>query len=83
VATEGDFDPDLFVSLRDGRSPTAEDNDLASTMRGADTVRISSEDNYWEERGWAKQAGVVVVVGVRYASAGTYTLVLTSPETQQ
>ena len=83
VATEGNFDPDLFVSLVDGRSPTAEDYDLASTMTGADTVRISSEDSYWGEKGWAKQAGVVVVVGVRYAAAGTYTLVLTSPETQQ
>jgi hypothetical protein len=83
VAAEGNFDPDLFVSLLDGRSPTAEDYDLASTMEGADTIRISSEAPYWEERGWPKQAGVVVVVGVRYATAGTYTLVLTSPETQQ
>jgi len=83
VATQGGFDPDLFVSLRDGRSPTAEDYDLASTMTGADSIRISSEDAYWAERGWAKEAGVVVVVGVRYAAQGTYTLVLTSPETQQ
>lgn len=81
MATDGELDPDLFISLLDGREPTADDYDLASTMAGADSIRISSEDLYWAEKGWPKQAGVVVVVGVRYAARGTYTLVLTSPET--
>jgi hypothetical protein len=64
----------------DGRSPTESDYDLASTMEGADSIRISSEDPFWRERGWEAQAGVVVVVGVRQADAGSYTLILTTPD---
>jgi hypothetical protein len=65
VSTNGQGNPDLFVSLLDGRSPTEGDYDLASTMQGADSVRIGSNDTFWAERGWEQQAGVVVVVGVR------------------
>ena len=81
VGSEGGGDPDLFVSLMDGRSPTDRDHDFASTMTGADTIRISSADRVWTERGWEAAAGVVVVVGVRFPDAGGYTLLVTAPAT--
>ena len=81
VGTQTGGDPDLFVSVMDGRSPTELDHDFASTMTGADTIRISSADRVWAERGWEAAAGVVVVVGVRFAEAGGYTLVVTAPAT--
>jgi hypothetical protein len=81
VGTEEGGDPDLFVSVMDGRNPTDLDHDFASTMTGADTIRISSADRVWAERGWEAAAGVVVVVGVRFADAGEYTLVVTAPAT--
>ena len=83
VAQTGKGDPDLFVSLMDGRSPTSNDYDFASTMTGADSIRIAYNDSFWAERGWDASAGVVVVVGVRMAEAGSYTLVRTSPATER
>lgn len=66
VATDGSGDPNLFISLMDGRFPTATDYDLMSNMPGADSVRIENYANstIWAERGWNVKAGVVVVVGV-------------------
>ena len=71
-----------MVSLMDGRFPTIDDSDLASTMMGADTVTVSSEDTLWDERGWSTRAGVVVVAGVKLSSSTEpYQLVLTSAKT--
>jgi hypothetical protein len=42
VGTEGNGDPDLYVSLMDGSEPTENDFTLASNMQGADSVRIAS-----------------------------------------
>ena len=82
VQTKDGANPDLVVSLMDGRFPTLEDNDLASTMMGADTVTVSSEDTLWDERGWSTQAGVVVVAGVKLSTATEpYQLILTSAKT--
>ena len=64
VQTADGFNPDLYVSLMDGRFPTAQDFDMASTLLGADTIRISSKDSLWARRGWDTSVGVVVVVGV-------------------
>jgi len=52
VSTNGQGNPDLFVSLLDGRSPTENDYDFASTMEGADSIRIASNSSFWAERGW-------------------------------
>jgi hypothetical protein len=78
VGSETGNDPDLFVSVMDGRYPVAEDYDFKSHMRGADSVQIASNDTFWKLRGWNTSAGVVVVVGVRMETAGNYTLVLSS-----
>ena len=40
VGSETGNDPDLFVSVMDGRYPLAEDYDFASHMKGADSVNI-------------------------------------------
>jgi hypothetical protein len=81
VGSETGNDPDLFVSVMDGRYPVAEDYDFASIMRGADSVQIRSNDTFWRLNGWNTSAGVVVVVGVRQEEAGNYTLILTSQMT--
>lgn len=71
-------DPDLYVSLNDGRHPTLSDYDFHSAQFGADTVRISSESDFWDFKNHNTQAGVLMVVGVRFREAGNYTLLLTS-----
>ena len=78
VGSETGNDPDLFVSVMDGRFPVAEDYDFRSIMDGADSVQIRSNDTFWHLNGWNTSAGVVVVVGVRMSEAGNYTLVLSS-----
>lgn len=49
VGSETGNDPDLFVTVFDGRWPTEEDWDFASKMYGADTVRIASDDLFWAQ----------------------------------
>jgi hypothetical protein len=78
VGSETGNDPDLFVSVMDGRYPVAEDYDFASHMRGADSVQIASNDTFWKLNGWNTSAGVVVVVGVRLVDSGNYTVLLSS-----
>jgi hypothetical protein len=68
VATQLKSDPDLYVSLMDGRYPTIDDYDIASTMTGADSLEISSDLSIWAERGWDPAAGIPVVVGVKIDS---------------
>jgi hypothetical protein len=81
VATTADFNPDLYVSLMSGSYPTTADYDLASTMLGADSIRISAWLPLWAERGWDPAAGVVVVVGVKIKTEDVpYTLLLSSNE---
>lgn len=45
VATDGSGNPDLYISLMDGRFPTETDYDLKSNMAGADSVRIENYEN--------------------------------------
>jgi hypothetical protein len=78
VGSDTGNDPDLFVSVMDGRYPVAEDNDFSSILKGADSVQIASNDTFWKQNGWNTSAGVVVVVGVRIPDAGNYTLLLSS-----
>jgi hypothetical protein len=81
VATDGSGDPDLYISLMDGRFPTETDYDLMSNMAGADSVRIENYANstIWAQRGWNVKAGVVVVVGVKVDKPMNYSLILTKP----
>jgi len=83
VGSDGTGDPDLYVSLMDGRFPTEEDFDLVSNKVGADSVRIErySNSTMWKRRGWDPAAGVLVVVGVRVDRPMNYTIVLTVPPT--
>jgi len=83
VGSDGTGDPDLYVSLMDGRFPTEEDFDLVSNKVGADSVRIErySNSTMWKRRGWDPAAGVLVVVGVRVDKPMNYTVVLTVPPT--
>lgn len=67
-----DLNPDLFVSLVDGRNPDENDFDLSSTMIGADSVRILSDDPVWELKGWNHSDAVLVVVGVKFSTPGDY-----------
>ena len=79
VATRRSSDPDLYISLMDGRYPTIDDYDFASTMTGADSIEISSDLSIWAERGWDPAAGIPVVVGVKIdAQDDPYTLILSS-----
>jgi hypothetical protein len=81
VGSDGTGDPDLYVSLVDGRFPTEADFDLVSNQAGADSVRIERYDNstMWKDAGWEPRAGVVVVVGVRVDRPMNYTVALTRP----
>lgn len=84
VSTDGTGDPDLYLSLMDGRFPTEDDFDLASAQAGGDSIRIEKYDNstIWRRRGWDPRAGVIVVVGVRVDRPMNYTVVLTKPPTE-
>ena len=60
-------DFDLYVSVMDGRYPTADDFDFQSTNFGADSVHLSSEDEMFRHTNpdsWDPSVGMVVVVGV-------------------
>lgn len=83
VGADGGGDPDLYVSLMDGRFPTETDFDLVSNQVGADSVRVERYANstMWDRRGWDPTAGVVVVVGVRVDGPMNYTVALTRPPT--
>lgn len=60
-----DSDPDLYVTVMDGRRPTETDYDFKSTLTGADSISIASNDTFWQKNGWNTSAGVTVVVGVK------------------
>lgn len=77
VGSETGGDPDLYVTVYDGRWPTEHDWDFSSKMYGADTVRITSDDLFWAQQGYNTSAGVVVMVGVKFTEVGNYTLMLT------
>jgi len=79
VGTLKGENPDLYISLIDGRDPTEEDFDLASFMEGSDSVRISNELNIWDERGWNTSLGITVGVAVKKIKRDTpYRLILTN-----
>jgi hypothetical protein len=71
--------PDLFVSVMDGRNPTSEDSDFSSTLIGADYVKISKDDPIWDLKAWNLQSAVMVVVGVKLSEPGSYHLSITRP----
>lgn len=52
VGTDPGSNPNLYVTLYDGREPSTLDWDLASIKEGADSVTISSRDRIWAEKGW-------------------------------
>lgn len=80
VASSTENDPDLYVSVYDGRWPVESDWDYSSAMYGADTVRIASDDNFWAFHGFNHSAGVLVVVGVKFSEIGNYTLLLSKED---
>lgn len=79
ISADQDNDPDLYVSVMDGRRPTQTDYDFKSELVGADSVTIRSNDTFWMRNGLNTSAGLTVVVGVRQPKRGEYTLVLSSP----
>lgn len=79
ISADTDNDPDLYVSVVDGRRPTETDYDFKSELAGADSITIRSNDTFWMRNGLNTSAGVTVVVGVRQPKRGEYTLVLSSP----
>ena len=50
--TEGFNNPDLYLSISDGRYPTKDDYDLESSMQGADAIQLTSDLNIWKENNW-------------------------------
>lgn len=70
------------MTLNDGRFPTEEDYDFHSAMYGADTVRVTSDSEFWENKNHNTAAGVVMVVAVKFKGTGNYTLLLTSKSNQ-
>ena len=70
------FERNLFARNKLGW-PTENDWDFSSKMYGADTVRITSDDLFWAQKGYNTSAGVVVMVAVKFSEAGNYTLMLT------
>lgn len=74
-------DVDLFVSVIDGRYPTAEDYDFKSDFLGPDDVIIRSNDSFWQRKGYFRQFGVLIMVGVRgNVDRANYTLMMTGPQ---
>lgn len=74
------MDVDLFVSVRDGRFPVAEDNDFKSDNMGPDDIFIDSNNSFWKNNGYNKQNGIVFVVGVKAMTSDVkYTLVMVGP----
>lgn len=79
VATDEGKNPDLFVSLMDGRDPTDQDYEFASEMFGSDSVKISSKQTIWAEKGWNTSSGVTVVAAVKKPAKDTpYRILLTN-----
>ena len=52
LGTKNDANPDLYISVFDGREPTVDDYDFRSVLEGADNINLCSNGTYWEERGW-------------------------------
>lgn len=77
IGTDIGSDPDLYVTLFDGRDPSTIDWDLASIQKGADFISISSRDRMWSERGWNTSVGVFVVVGIYETEPTNFNIVLT------
>jgi hypothetical protein len=48
VASSSGGDPDLFVTLLDGRFPSSDDYDLGSQKKGADFLEITSNSPIWK-----------------------------------
>jgi hypothetical protein len=72
---------DLFVSVMDGRYPTETDFDYKSTKIGADFIRISSNDSFFQPNsGWNPKVGVTIVIAViARTNYVNYTLTLSGP----
>lgn len=74
---------DLYVSLFNGRLPTAEDCDLKAETNGPDYLNVNSDDAIFQNRTQLLQQGpnrVLFIVGVRGQLAGTsYTLLNWGP----
>lgn len=80
IAVAGDGgDPDLFITLMDGRFPSSDDYDLVSQKKGADFIEINSNSPIWTQKGWKTKYGVTAVIGVRTRSATNYTLIMNKP----
>jgi len=61
-------DFDLYVSVMDGRYPTADDYDFKSTNKGADAIFLHSDLPMFQHanpNSWNPAVGMVIVVGVR------------------
>ena len=59
------MNPNLYVSVLDGREPNENNFDFASTMIGSDIISIRSNDSFWAVNGKNTSAGILVVVGVK------------------
>ena len=79
VGTAPGGNPDVYVSLMDGRFPTETDYDLSSKQRGSETVIIDSSDRLFKEKGWNTRAGVMVVVGVKVNGKADFSIIANRP----
>lgn len=64
----------MYVSLFNGRLPTAEDCDLRAETTGPDYLNINSDDVIFQNRTQLLQQGpnrILFIVGVRAQSANT------------
>lgn len=77
-------DVDLYVSVLDGRFPTSDDYDFASTYIGPDNIYIYSNMTFFANAGYNLTNGILFMVGVKALTPNvSYTLMMTGPIPQQ
>ena len=76
-------DADIYVSLFNGRLPTAEDSDLTAETNGPDYLNISSDDPYFLSRPLLLKQGpsqILIIIGIRGKASNTsFTLLNWAP----
>lgn len=71
----------MYISVIDGRYPTAVDYDFKSDNSGSDVIHINDEDPVFEEHKYLVSNGMVFIVGVRAVTPDvTYSLIMSGPK---
>lgn len=73
-------DVDLFVTMFDGRFPTSNDYDFASTNQGADDILIKYNDPFFTSSNYNTSNGMLFMIGVKALTPNSnYTIIMNGP----